>query len=127
MVELDGDAVGLLQRYRHSDDPAWDRAVGVDGAVGIDYLIGRAELTGAGLGTAIIRCFTRSTLDASPDLSVVCAVPQQANVGSWQALEKAGLRRARAVDQLESEHPGDRGPAYVYVFERGWLPPPPRQ
>lgn len=118
ILELAGIAVGLFQRYRHADHADWDRAVGVQGACGIDYLIGSIELTGRGLGSRAIHTFAQQTLDCWRDVYCVCAVTQQENVASWRALEKAGFVRAKAIEEIASEHPSDSGPSFVYVLHR---------
>ncbi len=111
-------AVGLLLRYRQLDYPEWARAVGVEDAIGIDYLIGLHEFTGRGLGSAAIRSFAIATLRLYPDIRHICAVPQQGNVASWRALEKAGFDRVQALEHIDSDHPADEGPAFIYVFAR---------
>jgi aminoglycoside 6'-N-acetyltransferase len=117
VIELEGEPVGLIQRYRHRDYEAWSRAVGIARAAGIDYLIGEARLVGRGVGTAAIAAFTADTLSHYADIECVVAAPQQANIASWRALEKAGFRRVWA-GLLESDDPGDAGPAFVYAFDR---------
>jgi aminoglycoside 6'-N-acetyltransferase len=118
LVEVDKKPVGFVQRYRQSDYPEWDRAARVDNAIGIDYLIGEVEYIGAGIASEAIRQATGQAFWDYPDVGAVCAVPQQANIGSWRALEKAGFSRAQAIDHVESDDPSDEGPAFVYVFER---------
>jgi aminoglycoside 6'-N-acetyltransferase len=124
VILVDGDPVGLIQRYRHRDHPDWDRAVGVPDAVGIDYYIGEAERVGRGIGAAAIGAFARETLGYYPDMDCVVAAPQQENVASWRALEKAGFSRVWA-GRLDSDDPSDAGPAYVYRLGRSDLGPVP--
>src|SRR6266581_4790743 len=52
VIQADGTSVGLIQRYRHGDHPAWDRTVGVERAAGIDYLVGEPDRIGSGIGSA---------------------------------------------------------------------------
>ncbi len=118
VLEMAGAPVGLIQRYRHADEPDWDRAVGVEGACGIDYLIGAEDMTGRGLGSRMIHAFACQSLAAWSDVACVCAVTQQENVASWRALEKAGFTRVKEFEQIASEHPSDSGPSFVYVLER---------
>jgi aminoglycoside 6'-N-acetyltransferase len=117
IVSVDGADIGLIQRYRLASHPEWERAVGVPDAAGIDYLIGDEALVGQGVGSAAIAVFTEQVLAAYPDVTSVVAVPQQANVASWRALEKAGYERVYA-GEIESNDPSDAGPAYVYRFRR---------
>jgi hypothetical protein len=44
-------------------------------------------------------------------------VPQQANIASWRALERAGYVRVRA-GMIDSDDPSDAGPAFVYACYR---------
>ncbi len=117
VIERDGEAIGLIQRYRHDDYPEWHRAVGLAQAAGIDYLLGEPGLVGQGVGTAAIATFAADTLARYPDIDCVVAAPQQANVASWRALEKAGFQRIWA-GLLDSDDPADAGPAYLYALDR---------
>jgi RimJ/RimL family protein N-acetyltransferase len=117
VIELDGAPVGLIQRYRHDNYPEWDRTVGVANAAGIDYLLGEPDLVGRGVGTEAIAAFAADTLVRYPEIDCVVAAPQQANVASWRALEKAGFQRVWA-GFLDSDDPGDAGPAFVYALNR---------
>ena len=122
IIEVAGSAAGLIQRYLVEDDPEWDRAMAATGVVpgraaGIDYLIGEAGLTGQGHGTAAISAFTTMTLQRYRQADTVVAAPQQANVASWRALERAGYTRWWS-GQLDSADPGDAGPAYLYGIRR---------
>ena len=118
IIELDELPIGLIQRYRHRDHPAWDRAVGVPGAVGIDYYIGEPTHLGRGLGSTAIAAFATDTLQHYPDVDCVVAVPQQKNAASWRSLEEAGFVRVWS-GILDSDDPSDEGPAFVYRLGRG--------
>ena len=120
VVELDGRAVGFVQRYLLDDYPEWSSAVGVERAAGIDYLIGVAELTGVGLGPVIVDAFTAATFERYRDIDCVAVAVQQANRRSWRALEKAGYEQVLA-GAIDSDDPSDAGPSYTYVRRR---PPP---
>lgn len=117
IIELGRRPIGLIQRYRHADYPYWDRAVGVADAVGIDYYIGEPDLVGRGLGSMVIASFASDTLERYPEVDCVVAAPQQENVASWRALEKAGFTRIWE-GQLDSDDPSDEGPAFVYQLSR---------
>src|SRR5437899_302177 len=93
VIELDGRSAGIIQRYALADDPDWETAVGFGDAAGIDYYLGDEALTGKGIGSRVIARFARETLTRYPDVPLVIAAPQQANVASWRALEKAGFER----------------------------------
>jgi aminoglycoside 6'-N-acetyltransferase len=122
IIEVAGRAGGLIQRYLIDDDPGWAHAIQLTGAVsgcaaGIDYLIGDLALTGRGYGTAAIAAFTSLTFGRYPRAGSVVAVPQQANVASWRALERAGYSRWWS-GQVDSDDPGDAGPAHLYGIRR---------
>jgi aminoglycoside 6'-N-acetyltransferase len=126
VIEAEGRAAGLIERYLVADNPEWDHAMQATGAVtgcaaGIDYLIGEPSLTGRGHGTAVISLFTALTFRRYPRAEAIVAAVQQANVGSWRALERAGYHRWWG-GQLESSDPSDAGPAYLYGMRR---PPAP--
>lgn len=117
LIDLDGVPIGLIQRYRHGDHPDWNRAVGIPDAAGIDYYVGEREQLGRGVGSSAISTFAAHTLERYPEVDCVVAVPQQANVASWRALEKAGFARIWS-GILDSDDPSDAGPAYVYRLGR---------
>jgi len=115
IAEVDGDAAGLVQQYRHSDYSAHDAAVGVSNAVGIDYLLGSRH-RGRGLGGRILRAFSQLALTQQPDADVCVATPAIDNVASRAALERAGFTHSHDCQ------PPDEPPAAVYVFHRVPIP-----
>jgi aminoglycoside 6'-N-acetyltransferase len=122
VIEVEGQAAGLIERYLIADDPEWNRAMQATGALtgcaaGIDYLIGEATACGRGYGTAAISLITAETFRRYPRADAIVAAPQQANVGSWRALERAGYQRWWS-GLLESSDPADAGPAYLYGIRR---------
>jgi len=117
LIQVEGGPVGLIQRYRHCDHPDWDRAVGIPNAAGIDYYIGEPDHLRRGVGSAAIAAFAIDTLHRNPDIDWVVAAPQQANVASWRALERAGFLRIWS-GTLDSDDPSDAGPAFVYRLGR---------
>ena len=117
VVEVDGEPVGMVQRYRLEDEPSWAAAIGTTDGVGIDYLIGVEELTGKGIGARMIDAFTTMTFERYPDVDRVVVAVQQENAPSWRALENAGYRRVFA-GTIASGDPSDEGPSYLYVRPR---------
>ncbi|MFP5321085.1 MAG: GNAT family N-acetyltransferase [Acidimicrobiia bacterium] len=111
IVEIDWEAAGLAQHYRHEDYPDHDEAVGVEHAVGIDYLLAE-EFVGRGLGPVVLGDFARLALDGTPGAERCVATPAQANRASWTALERAGFRRRGAC------RPPDEPIAWMYVLDR---------
>lgn len=117
LVELDGEPVGMFQCYRHADNPDWDRAIGIPGAVGIDYLIGELDRCGKGLGTAAMAMFTSQVFELYPDVDTIVAAPQRANRASCRILEKTGFQ-LRYERILDSGDPADFGVSAVYALAR---------
>jgi len=115
VVDVDGEPAGLLQHYRHADHPAHDAAVGIDDAVGIDFLLSSA-FAGRGLGPLVLAAFADLVLELVPDARWCVATPAQANRRSWRALEKAGFTRHGACQ------PPDEPPAFAYVRARSGGP-----
>jgi aminoglycoside 6'-N-acetyltransferase len=104
IVELDGVPVAMIQCYRVEDfldDPEWSTA-DWDAAdcVGIDYMIGEQQLTGRGLGTALIGAFIDTVLrELHPQALGVVADPEPANAASIGALRRLGFREHRLVQE----------------------------
>jgi aminoglycoside 6'-N-acetyltransferase len=121
IAELDGSSIGMLQRYRLSDNPEYERALQPAGAprpaVGLDYLIGEPELTGRGLGPLLIAQGSADAWTAYPDVVAIAVVVQVDNRPSWRALEKAGYRRTWS-GIIDSGDPSDDGHSHVYVLDR---------
>jgi adenine deaminase len=124
VIEHDGRAIGLIQRYRLDDDLSWQATLSHTGtphdAAGIDYLIGIEQLTGRGLGPDLIDRFVEQTWARYQDIVAVVVAVQEGNIRSWRALEKIGFRRAWS-GELVSDDPSDEGINHVYVLHR---PPP---
>jgi aminoglycoside 6'-N-acetyltransferase len=122
VVFLDGRAIGLLQRSKISDYPT-DHAefaaiVDVpDGAVELDYLIADPGLRGRGLGSRMIAAAVEDTWKACPRAPAVLVAVVAANVASWRALEKAGLRRV-AEGAISPDNPVDDPLHYIYRADR---------
>jgi len=101
-----GAGVGWIQCWAVADEPdecgPWI-GLGIDRtAAGIDYLVGDPADRGRGVGSAMIRAFVDDVVfGLHPQWSQACAAPYEANVASWRALEKAGLRFVGTVDGKE--------------------------
>ena len=117
VIERAGHPIGIIQCYRHEDYPDWDRAVGIPGAAGLDYLIGEPAQRGRGFGPAVITCLVPHIFGLYPDIAAIVAVPQAANYASRRALEKAGFSLVREA-ALDSDDPSDAGPGAVYALPR---------
>ncbi len=122
IVMREGQPVGFMQRYLLDDNPEWQRAVAVGlgpvtAAAGIDYLIGVEDATGRGLGPQMIAALVADCWTTYPDVRTVVVDVLQENRASWRALEHAGFHRTWE-GRLESDHPSDDGPCYLYVMHR---------
>lgn len=122
VVRVGGTPVGLLQRCRWHDYP--DEVAELapllelpPGAVTIDYLIGRPEHTGRGLGPRIIAAAAEAVWARYPDAPAIVVPVVAANRASWRALEKAGFRRV-ASGPLRPDNPVDLPLAHVHRLDR---------
>jgi RimJ/RimL family protein N-acetyltransferase len=95
-IVVDGRPVGLVQTYLITDYPDYAALIGLaDGVAGVDLLLAEPDLTGQGLGTAVIRSLTRDVVFARPGTIACSADPDLRNLASIRAFEKAGFTRAR--------------------------------
>ncbi|HET9168439.1 MAG TPA: GNAT family N-acetyltransferase [Actinospica sp.] len=117
LILADDAPVGFCETYLHADNPDWDRTIGLPDVAGIDYLIGAPERCGHGLGTAAIGAFCELVFGLYPRIDGIASVPQAANPASRRVLEKNGFRLVDVRD-VESDDPGDRGPAAIYLRTR---------
>ena len=119
---LDGRPVGLLQRSRihdYAEDFAELAAVVEvpEDAYTLDYLLGEPALRGRGLGSRFVAHAVERTWDDHPGAGCIIIPVVAANRASWQALEKAGLRRV-ATGELTPENPVDDPLHHVYRVDR---------
>jgi aminoglycoside 6'-N-acetyltransferase len=120
-----GEPIGFMQRYLLDDNPDWRRAVAVGygsvtgsvTAAGIDYLIGVESATRRGLGPQMIVALVDDCWTAHTDVEAIVVDVLQENRASWRALERAGFRRVWE-GLLNSAHPSDDGPSFLYVMSR---------
>jgi aminoglycoside 6'-N-acetyltransferase len=122
VVSLDGRPIGLVQRSVISDYPEdlaeFAAIVDVpDGAIELDYLIGDAAQRGRGLGAKMIAAAVENTWTDHPSAPAVLVAVVAANIASWRALEKAGLRRI-AEGPMSPDNPVDDPLHYVYRVDR---------
>ena len=122
VVALDGVPVGLLQRCRWHDYPAYVEEIAPileipPGTVSIDYLIGPRELTGRGLGPRVLAAAVDAVWERYPDAPAVIVPVVATNRASWRALEKAGFRRVAAGD-LTPDNPAEPPLCYIHRIDR---------
>jgi aminoglycoside 6'-N-acetyltransferase len=104
MIEHAGRPVGWIQWYRWSDYPAHALQLGAElTSAGIDLAIGDLAMTGSGLGPVAIREFLTQIVFRNPDVSAVVTDPEEENLRSLRAFEKAGFTLTNTV-QLAVEN-----------------------
>lgn len=105
VIVLGERPVGFIQTYLVDDYSEWAALVDVGpGAAGVDLFIADAELIGRGIGTEVLRAFTREIVFARPATTLCIADPEALNSASIRAFEKAGFRRVRDfVDPSDNE------------------------
>jgi len=103
VIEQEVRPIGWIQWYRWSDYSDHAGKLGAEpGSAGIDFAIGELGMTGFGLGPTAIRQFVRQVVFSASDVDSVVSDPQENNVRSLRAFEKAGFRVVRTV-QLTGE------------------------
>ena len=121
IASVGDEPVGLVQRYRLSDEPGWATALAPadvpPDAFGIDYLVGDPARTGRGLGPAMIRALVADSWHRYPGCRACVVAVHADNRPSWRALERSGFRRTW-VGRLDTVDPADGGPQAVYVLGR---------
>jgi aminoglycoside 6'-N-acetyltransferase len=111
LVLLDDRPIGLIQYSRYEDYPEYIDELRPllpmpEGAVAIDYLIGDPDLTGQGVGSAMIASFAEHVWSVNPQASCVIVPVNSANEASWRALLKVGFRVVAQGD-LKPDNPID--------------------
>jgi len=103
IIEHDQRAIGWIQWYHWRDYPAHATLLGAGPAsAGIDLAIGEMAMLGAGLGPKIIREFLDAFVFGDPAITAIICDPEERNIRSIRAFEKAGFGKVRTV-QLAGE------------------------
>jgi aminoglycoside 6'-N-acetyltransferase len=122
LASLDGTPLGLLQRSFLHDYPEYLNDLTPittvpSRAMTIDYLIGDAANIGRGIGSHLIRSALAQLWADHKDAECVIVAVHADNIGSWRALEKAGLTRV-AHGELDPDNPADDRRHVVYRIDR---------
>ena len=108
LMEREKVAVGWIQWYRWRDFPEHGIQVGADQmSAGIDLAIGEIEMTGRGLGPAVIQEFATHYIFTNRDVCAIVADPSTRNARSVSAFRKAGFEivdTVRLVDEAFERH-----------------------
>ncbi len=95
--------IGLIQWYLWSDYPDHAGQLGADRtAAGLDLAIGEKESLGKGIGSSVIREFVRKIIFTESLATTVITDPEEQNLRSLRAFEKAGFLPMRKT-QLRDE------------------------
>jgi aminoglycoside 6'-N-acetyltransferase len=95
----------MIETYRVSDFPEWEKIVEVgEGVAGVDLLIGEPDATGRGLGPQILEAFVQDVVFALPETHACVAAVDEANKRSLRAFEKAGFTYIRDVEEEGRPH-----------------------
>lgn len=98
LIEQEGLPIGWIQWYLWADYPEHARQLGAaQSAAGIDLAIGELMMTGQGLGPIAIREFTRQFVFVNSSVCAVVTDPEERNLRSLRAFEKAGFRVVNIV------------------------------
>ena len=104
VIEHEGRPVGWIQWYLWADYPAHALQLTAEPAwAGMDLAIGELGMTGLGLGPVAIREFLDQIVFRNAGVSAVIADPEEANLRSVRAFQKAGFTVTNTV-QLVGEH-----------------------
>ncbi|MDO9454702.1 GNAT family N-acetyltransferase [Nocardioides sp.] len=101
--EVNGRSVGLAQDYRIRDYPDHALLVPDPDAIGVDYLIGRPEWVGRGIGTRCLWAWATQLRDRHPDATGAFAAPDHRNRASLRALAKAGYVEGLWFDEPQAD------------------------
>ena len=117
-----GEPFGLVQVYRFDDEPGSRAELSEvcpvpEGALGIDYLIGRPESRGRGLGAALVTAAVARGFADHPDARDVLVPVARGNEASWRALRRAGATWY-ADGELAPDNPADPRDHVVHRFVR---------
>lgn len=92
LIQHENHPIGWIQWYRWCDFPEHAKLLGAElGSAGIDLAIGELEMTGRGIGPAVIRAFEEDYVFSNGDIGAIVADPSANNGRSIRAFEKAGF------------------------------------
>ena len=98
VIEQESRPVGWIQWYLWSDYPEHAGHLGAEpDSAGIDLAIGELGMTGLGLGPTAIREFVGQVVFSNPETRAVVSDPEESNLRSLRAFEKAGFKLIRTI------------------------------
>jgi len=105
--------IGLVQIYRLADNGAYERAVGVGNAAGVDLFVADAARLGLGVGPRLIGQALELAWAHYAEVTSAMAGPSVYNFRSHRAFEKAGFHAVGPVTV-----PGEEDDELVLVCPR---------
>jgi aminoglycoside 6'-N-acetyltransferase len=114
IIEREATPIGWIQWYLWSDyaKHAAKLGAGSDSA-GVDLAIGEPSHIGLGLGPAALRKFIEEVVFSNSEVRSVLCDPEEKNLRSVRAFEKAGFKVIRTV-----QHRGEECRRHVVRFDR---------
>jgi aminoglycoside 6'-N-acetyltransferase len=98
VIEREGRPAGWIQWYRWSDFSEHAARLGAEpNTAGIDLAIGEPGLLGQGIGPRAIATFLQRWVFVDPTITACVVDPDERNLRSIRALEKAGFVALRTV------------------------------
>lgn len=104
VIVAEGRDAGYIQAYRIDAFPEYARRLeAAPGAAGLDLFIGEEPFLGWGLGSEAIRRFTSEVVFGEMDAACALAGPQEGNLASIRAFEKAGYAPWKSIENERGE------------------------
>lgn len=119
IIEIDGDPAGYVQAYRLSDEPEYQRQLGLDhDAVSLDIMLGERHFRGKGWGSVVLRAALDRIVFGQMNAGYACINPDPKNERAVRAYEKAGFHGDRVVYVLDEENPQNTGHERIMTISR---------
>lgn len=114
IIEYAKRPIGWIQWYRWSDYPEHAAHLGAGPTTaGVDLALGEADYLGRGLGSRSLRAFVADVVFADPTMTACISDPDERNVRSLRAFEKAGFVVVRSA-----RIPGEEADRRVVCLDR---------
>lgn len=101
--EVNGRSIGLVQDYRVGDKPDYALLAAEPDAIGVDYLLGRPEWVGRGVGTRCLWAWLLDVRRRRPAVTRCFAAPDHRNRASLRILAKVGFVEGIWFDQTQPD------------------------
>lgn len=104
IITVGGADAGYIQAYSIDEFPEYERQLGCEkGVLGLDLFLGDQWNTHHGLGSHVIRRFVDDMLFGHYGAVACVAGPNDGNLASIRAFEKAGFRRWKTITNEHGE------------------------